>query len=112
MNALQQVAQSAVDQTVAVNNLTRAQLQSDPFITRIEQLRSDRERIKQATEDAKDFKAWSSLDRNDLTELELHARLAGRLDQAPTTSITMISLAPTPNTAELPALDVTAEWSE
>lgn len=57
----------------------------DPFISRVHELRRDRQSVKdaclQATE-TPDLATWAKLDGNDLKELELHARLAGRLDQA------------------------------
>ncbi len=58
---------------------------ADPFLSRVYELRADRQSVKdaclQATE-TPDLSTWAKLDGNDLKELELHARLAGRLDSA------------------------------
>jgi hypothetical protein len=66
---------------------TSAALAADPFISRVLELRGDRQKVKDLAlaGEKPDLKAWVSADRNDLTELELHARLAGRLDSAPKT---------------------------
>ena len=62
---------------------------SDPFLCAITKSATRRERWMKDIEDAgdygvdgPDYKALATLDRNDLTGLELHARLAGRLDNA------------------------------
>lgn len=62
--------------------VTRAALTAaaDPFIARVEQLRAERATVKAEAHGEGDYRAYAALDRNDLTELQLHAQLAGRLD--------------------------------
>lgn len=77
-NTLHQVSTQAVMKAALA-------VQADPFISRVMELRRDRQGVKdaclQATE-VPDLATWAKLDGNDLKELELHARLAGRLDSA------------------------------
>jgi hypothetical protein len=65
-----------------VADATETVLAADPYIARMEQLRADRQRVKDmALQGEKpDLRTWSALDRNDLTEIELHARFSGRLE--------------------------------
>lgn len=64
---------------------------ADPFLSAVADLKADRARIKGKAEDAGDLRTWVAADRNDLTALELHARLANRLDtQAPATNIMIV----------------------
>ncbi len=67
--------------------VTRAALvaATDPFLSRVMELRRDRQEVKEAclsSLETPDLSTWAKLDGNDLKELELHARLAGRLDSA------------------------------
>lgn len=52
----------------------------DPFLSRVAHLDAERERLKRVAEGNNNLGAWSALDGNDLRALELHAKLAGRLD--------------------------------
>lgn len=98
-------------QAVARAALTVA---TDPFLFAVEQLRIDRQRIKGKAETADDLRAWVAADRNDLTALELHARLAGRLDAAPTGERNTFVLVPiaVPCLAQPAAPAIDAEWRE
>lgn len=65
-----------------VQAVTRAALAVavDPFLSRVAHLDAERERLKRVAEGNNNLGAWSALDGNDLRALELHAKLAGRLD--------------------------------
>lgn len=116
--SLQALAKNGMETPVALDpqHATQVALAADPFIARVEQLRAERAEVKQQARSGGDLRTFAALDRNDLTELELHARLANRLDSAPagtSSTFVLIPIAiPTPMQA-LPmpeAQDV--EWSE
>jgi hypothetical protein len=76
----------------------------DPFLARVAQLRQERAEVKLEARSDGDLRTWATLDRNDLSELELHARLAGRLDTA-TSSLTIQLVSPAVPQAAAPATD-------
>lgn len=88
------IANNDSDLTVVNNEaVTRAALSvaSDPFLLAAQKQSDRRGRWIREIEDAgdytdsgPDYATLAKLDRNDLTALELHARLAGRLDARPT----------------------------
>lgn len=83
---LQSVADSPQHEySISVPNIepiraTSAVLAADPFIRAIDRINSDRARIKGKAEADDKYSDWASLDRNDLSALELAAKLSGRLD--------------------------------
>lgn len=93
-SAVATIRQSVIDAKKAIANrdkdlpesfesaVTRAALTVavDPFLSRVAHLDAERARVKQVAEESKNLGAWSALDGNDLRALELHAKLAGRLD--------------------------------
>lgn len=109
----------AVTRAVTAAALTAA---TDPFLTIAERQAARRARWMKEIEDAGDYTdqgpdygTLAKLDRNDQTGLELHARLAGRLDAAPTAGSNTFVLVPiaVPMAQALPiAPAVDAEWCE
>jgi hypothetical protein len=82
----QGLLRDTADISRAVKAVVQATVQSaaaDPFIARMEESRLRRERMLAKAEEADDFRGFAALDRNDITALELHARLEHRLDAAP-----------------------------
>jgi hypothetical protein len=75
----------------AVVAATSAVCGADPFVARIEAGYAARSRIKDLAEQKGDLKAWAAVDRNDITALELHARLERRLDAGAPTGTTTIA---------------------
>jgi hypothetical protein len=65
-----------------VTEAVQAAVKADPFLTHVQKSLERRERWMQQAEEKNDFRAMAALDRNDISALELHARLAGRLDSA------------------------------
>jgi hypothetical protein len=94
VNAITAVANSPIAVESNAQQLTRAHLATSPFVERMELLNSERARMKGRAELSGDLKAWAALDRNDITALELHAKLERVLDGAPTgtTTIAFITL--------------------
>jgi hypothetical protein len=91
---LNRVSGDVVGDTRNAIALTQAVIQADPFIARAKALEEDRARIKAKAEEKEDLRAWSSLDKNDLSNLELHARLAGRLNDTPQTQVAIQIVCP------------------
>jgi hypothetical protein len=60
--------------------LARAALVSDPVMERLRQRAAERERLMAIAEAKEDIRGWAAVDRNDLTALELEAKLTGRLE--------------------------------
>jgi hypothetical protein len=90
----QGLLRDTADISRAVKAVVQATVQSaaaDPFVARIEALQADRARIKAKAEETGDFRAWVAADRNDITALELHARLERRLDGGAPTGTTTIA---------------------
>ncbi len=75
----------------------------DPFLLAVQELRQDRARIKGKAEDTGDLRTWVAADRNDLTSLELHAKLAGRLDAGPSHTNIMIVCPAAPEFRSVPS---------
>lgn len=88
----QEVQPESVQQARETGELTRAVIAADPILARVAAIDADRARIKAAAEGKEDYRAWSALDRNDLSAIELHAKLTGRLveHQAPTTQVVIV----------------------
>jgi hypothetical protein len=65
----------------------------DPFIARVEELRRERQAVKDAclqSLETPDLGTWAKLDGNDLKELEIHAKLAGRYNDGSQTTINIV----------------------
>jgi hypothetical protein len=91
VNAITAVANSPIDAESDAQRLTRARLATDPFVERVQVLENERARVKGLAEAAGDLRTWAALDRNDITALELHARLERRLDGGAPTGTTTIA---------------------
>lgn len=99
--------------SVAIAEATGAVIAADPYLTRMRAREVARQRVLDAAEDREDFRAWSALDRNDLSAIELEARLTGRLDSHPpaagTTTVILMpigSMPAAPQPQQIEAQDV------
>lgn len=76
-NPTKQVAKTAA--------LTEALAIGSSIISRVQELAADRAEVKEKAKADGQLGAWASMDRNDLSALELEARLTGALDTRPST---------------------------
>lgn len=86
---------------------------TDPFLSRVLELRRERAEVKGEARSEGDLRAFAALDRNDLSELELEARLTGRLEgpAAGTTTIYITMAAAPPSATPAPAAPIPADWT-
>lgn len=112
------IPQAKRNQTIAIAKAaTEAALSADPFIAHVSKGNARRERWMDKAETDEDYRALAALDRNDISALELHARLANRLDSAPAgTSSTFVLIPIAIPAAQVQALPMPeaqdVEWRE
>jgi hypothetical protein len=70
--------------------LTQTLAAADPIIAEIQRIRSERLEVQSEARADGEYGAWASMDRNNLSAIELEARLAGRLDSGSKTQVNVM----------------------
>jgi hypothetical protein len=86
----QAVTQPITQQISETAALTRALSVGDPIISRLQKRSEERAEVLDAARKDGEYGAYASLDRNELSTIELEARLAGRLDSGSKTQVNVM----------------------